>query len=53
VAGQFGIRNAGAIMERAAEAIAAWPRLADEEEVPHELRDVIQNSLRLNIMMKD
>jgi len=53
VAGQFGIRNAGGIMERAAEAIAAWPRLADEEEVPHELRAVIQNSLRLNIMMKD
>jgi serine/threonine-protein kinase HipA len=53
VAGQFGIRNAGGIMERAAEAIASWPRLADEEEVPHELRAVIQNSLRLNIMMKD
>ena len=53
VAGQFGIRNAGGIMERAAEAIAAWPRLADEEEVPPELRAAVQNSFRLNIMMKD
>ncbi|MDP2991127.1 MAG: type II toxin-antitoxin system HipA family toxin [Kiritimatiellota bacterium] len=53
VAGQFGIRNAVAIMEQAAEAVAAWPRLADEEEVPHELRAAVQNSLRLNIMMKD
>ena len=53
VAGQFGIRNAVAIMEQAAEAVAAWPRLANEEEVPHELRAAVQNSFRLNIMMKD
>ena len=53
VAGQFGIRNAVAIMEQAAEAVAAWPRLANEEEVPHELRAAVQNSLRLNIMTKD
>ena len=53
VAGQFGIRNAVAIMEKAAEAVAAWPRLADEEEVPPELRAAVRNSFRLNIMMKD
>jgi len=53
VAGQFGIRNAVAIMEKAAEAVAAWPRLADEEEVPNELRVAVQNSFCLNIMMKD
>ena len=53
VAGQFGIRNASAIMAQAAEAVAAWPRLANEEEVPPELRAAVQNSFRLNIMMKD
>jgi serine/threonine-protein kinase HipA len=53
VAGQFGIRNAAAIMAQAAEAVAAWPRLANEEEVPPELRAAVQNSFRLNIMMKD
>ena len=53
VAGQFGIRNAVAIMEQTAEVVAAWPRLADEEEVPHELRAAVQKSFRLKIMMKD
>jgi len=51
VAGQFGIRNAAANMDQAAEAVAAWPRLAAEEEVPRELRAAIQKSLRLKIMM--
>ena len=53
VAGQFGIRNAAAIMAQAAEAVAAWPRLANEEEVPPELRAAVQNSHRLKMMMKD
>jgi len=50
VAGQFGIRNASAIMERAAEAVAEWPRLADEEEVLRELRAAVQSSHRLKIL---
>jgi len=50
VAEQFGIRNASAIIERAAEAVAEWPRLADEEEVPRELRAAVQSSLRLKMM---
>jgi serine/threonine-protein kinase HipA len=50
VAGQFGIKNAGTLMEQAAEAVAAWPRLAAEEEVPQELRSAVQKSLRLDII---
>ena len=50
VAGQFGIRSAGTIMERVAEAVASWPRLAIKEEVPKEIRAAVQNSLRLKIM---
>jgi serine/threonine-protein kinase HipA len=50
VAGQFSIRSADAILERVAEAVAAWPRLAIEEEVPRKLRAEVQNSLRLDIM---
>jgi serine/threonine-protein kinase HipA len=50
VAGQFSIRSADAIMERVAEAVAAWPRLAIKEEVPRKLRAAVQNSLRLDIM---
>jgi serine/threonine-protein kinase HipA len=50
VANQFGIRSAAAIMAQAADAVAAWPRLAIEEEVPKELRAAVQKSLRLDIM---
>ncbi|MCJ7523693.1 MAG: type II toxin-antitoxin system HipA family toxin [Candidatus Aminicenantes bacterium] len=50
VAGQFGIRNATAIMEQAAEAVAAWPRLASAEEVPPELSEAVRKSLRLDII---
>jgi serine/threonine-protein kinase HipA len=50
VAGQFGIRNAAVIMEQVAEAVAAWPRLAAEEEVPSELLKAVKKTLRLDIM---
>jgi serine/threonine-protein kinase HipA len=50
VAGQFGIRNADAIIEQAAEAVAAWPSLASEEEVPQKLCAAIQKRHRLDIL---
>jgi len=50
VARQFGIRNAAAIVERTADALAAWPRLAAEEEVPEDLRKAVEKSLRLDLM---
>jgi len=53
VADQFGIRNAGAIMEQAATALSAWPRLAAMEEVPKELLSSVQKSLRLGLVTKN
>jgi serine/threonine-protein kinase HipA len=50
VAGQYGIRNAGAIMERVAEAVSSWQRLAAEEEVPQALSASVRKSLRLKLM---
>ncbi len=52
VADQFGIRNAGAILEQAATAVTEWPRLAAEEEVPKELLSTVQKSLRLGLVTK-
>ena len=50
VAGQFGIRHAGAIIERVAEAVSSWQRLAAEEEVPLALSASVRKSLRLKLM---
>jgi len=52
VAGQFGIRGAGAIMEQVAKAVAAWAALAVDQEVPKELRSAVQKSLRLGMVTK-
>ncbi len=49
VAGQYGIKKAAAVIEEVIEAVSKWSKLANEFQVPADLKDQIARTHRLDL----
>jgi serine/threonine-protein kinase HipA len=48
-ADQYGIRNAGAIIDEVGEAVAGWPRIAEENGISRAMADTIRKTHRMDL----